>query len=96
MTMKELCSKFMSLLHYVPYIIDEKPKIKRFLSCLPIMFKKRIEYDNPKTLEEAMRKENLCYDQNKNKRENVVFQVFHQLCKVRNEVGLETYCRVPS
>ena len=33
------------------------------------MFKERIKYDNPKTMEEAMRKENLCYDQNKNKRE---------------------------
>ena len=30
-----------------------------------------IEYDNLKALEEAMRKENFCYDQNKNKRENV-------------------------
>ena len=27
MTMKELISKFLSLLRYVPYIIDEKPKI---------------------------------------------------------------------
>ena len=35
------------------------------------MFKERIEYDNPKMLEEAIRKENLFYDQNKNKRENV-------------------------
>ena len=35
------------------------------------MFKERSEYDNPKMLEEAMRKENLCYDQNQNKRENV-------------------------
>ena len=35
------------------------------------MFKERIEYDNPKTLEEAMRKENSCWGQNKNKRENV-------------------------
>jgi len=26
-TMKELCSKFLSLLRYVPYIVDEKPKI---------------------------------------------------------------------
>ena len=68
MTMKELYSKFLSLLHYVPYIIDEKPKMQWFLSCFPIMFKEGIEYDNPKTLEEAMRKENLCYDQNKNKR----------------------------
>ena len=35
------------------------------------MFKEHIEYDNMKTLEEAMRKVNLCYDQNKNKRESV-------------------------
>ena len=67
MTMKELCSKFLSLLRYVPYIIDEKLKIQHFLSCLPLMFKERIKYDNPKSLEEAMRKENLCYDQNENK-----------------------------
>ena len=67
MTMKELCSKFLSLLRYVPYIIDENPKIQHFLSCFPIMFKEQIEYDNPKMLEEVMRKEKLCYDQNKNK-----------------------------
>ena len=35
------------------------------------MFKERIEYDNSKTLEEATRKENFYYDQNKNKRESV-------------------------
>ena len=55
--MKELNSKFLSLLRYVPYIVDEKPKVQRFLSCLPFHIKDRIEYDNPKTLEEAMRKE---------------------------------------
>ena len=71
MTMKELCSKFLSLLRYVPYIIDEKTKIQCFLSCLPLMSKERIEYDNSKNLEEAMRKSNFYYDQNKNKRENI-------------------------
>ena len=35
------------------------------------MFKEQIEYDNLNMLEEAMRKENLCYDQNKNKRETI-------------------------
>ena len=35
------------------------------------MLKEQIEYDNPKALEEVMRKENFCYDQNKNKRKNV-------------------------
>ena len=56
MTMKELCSMFWTLLHYVPYIIGEKTKIQRFLSFFPPMFKEIIEYGNPKTLEEAMRK----------------------------------------
>ena len=35
------------------------------------MFKEHIAYDNLKTLEEATRKENFCYDQNKNKRESI-------------------------
>ena len=67
MNMKELNSKFLSLLRYVPYIVDEKPKVQRFLSCLPYHIKDRIEYDNPKTLEEAMRKSNFCYEQNRKK-----------------------------
>jgi hypothetical protein len=71
MTMKDLCSKFLSLLCYVPYIVDENPKIQRFISCLPHVYKERIEYDNPRTLEEAMRKENFSYEQNKNKNQNV-------------------------
>ena len=62
MTMKELCSKFLRLIRYVPYIIDENPKIQQFFSFLPLMFKEQIEYDNPKKLEEAIRKANLCYD----------------------------------
>jgi len=70
MTMKELCSKFLSLLCYVPYLVDEIPKLQRFISCLPFTFKDRIEYDNPKMLEEAMRKANLCYEKSKNRRDN--------------------------
>ena len=46
--MKELHIKFLILLQYVPYIIDENPNIQRFLSCLPFSFKDIIEYDNPK------------------------------------------------
>ena len=65
MSMKELSSKFLSLLRYVPYIIDENPKIQIFLSCLPTSFKNIIEFDNPKTLEEVMRKADFCYEQSK-------------------------------
>ena len=67
MNMKELNNKLLSLLHYVPYIVDEKPKVQWFLSCLPFHIKYRIQYDNPKTQEEAMRKVNLCYEQNHKK-----------------------------
>ena len=68
--MKELSNKFLSLLRYVPYIIDEKPKIQWFLRCLHASFKERIEFDNPKTLDEAMRKAEFWYEQGK-KRESL-------------------------
>ena len=65
--MKELNNKFLSLLRYVPYIMDENPKVQWFLSCLPFHIKYRIEYDNPKTLKEAMRKAIFFYEQNRKK-----------------------------
>ena len=67
MNMKELNSKFLSLLRYVPYIVDEKPKVQRFLSCLPYHIKDKIEYDNPKNLDEAKRKVNFCYERDRKK-----------------------------
>ena len=67
MTMKDLNSKFLSLLRYVPYLVDEKLKVQQFLSYLPYPIKDRIKYDNLKTIEEAMRKANLCYEQNRKK-----------------------------
>ena len=65
--MKYLNSKFLSFLRYVLYLVYEKPKVHRFLSCSPYHIKDRIEYDNPKTLEEAMRKANFCYQRNRKK-----------------------------
>ena len=65
--MKDLNSKFLSLRRCVPYLVDEKPKVQRFLSCLPYHIKYRIEYDNPKNLEEAMRKANFYFEQNRKK-----------------------------
>ena len=38
MTMDGLITKFLELLHYVPYIKEEKIKIKIFLSFLPTYF----------------------------------------------------------
>ena len=35
MTMDSFINKFLDMLHYVPYIKDEKVKIQHFLGCLP-------------------------------------------------------------
>ena len=56
MNMEELINKFLDLLRFVPYIKEEKVKVKRFLSSLPQDYKDRIEFDNPKTLDEVLRK----------------------------------------
>ena len=56
MNMEELINKFLDLLRFVPYIKEEKVKVQRFLSCLPQAYKDRIKFDNPKTLDEALRK----------------------------------------
>ena len=65
--MKEINNKVLSLLRYIPYIVDEKPKVQQFLSFLFFHIKHRIKYDNPKTLEEAMRKAHFCYEQSHKK-----------------------------
>ena len=72
MSMKQFSSKCLCLLRYVPYIIDENPKTQIFLSFVPTSFKDIIEFHNPKTLQEAMRKAKLCYRQSK-KREIVPY-----------------------
>ena len=65
--MEEYANKFLELLRYVRYIKYEKVKIQRFLSGLPRSYKDRIEFDEPRTLEEATKKAKYCFDQNKGK-----------------------------
>ena len=59
-TMDEYANKFLELLRYVRYIRDEKMKIQWFLSGLPQAYKDRIEFYEPRTLEEAIRKDKYC------------------------------------
>jgi hypothetical protein len=47
---------FLEILRYVPYIKDEKVRIQRFLSELPQSYQGKIEFDEPKTLENTIRK----------------------------------------
>ena len=46
----------MRLLCYIPYLKEEKEKVKRFMNCLPQNYKDKMEFANPKTMEEAIRK----------------------------------------
>jgi hypothetical protein len=52
MNMKE---GFWNLLKYVSFIKDETVKIQRYLSGLPSFISDKIQYDDPKTLEETIR-----------------------------------------
>ena len=60
-----MANKFLELLRYVRYIRDEKVKVQRFLSGLPQSYKYRIEFYEPRTLEEAIRKAKYFYEQSK-------------------------------
>ena len=61
--MEAFVNNFMEMLCYVPYIISEKERIQRFLSCLPLVYKDKIKLIEPKTLEEAIIKAKYCYNQ---------------------------------
>ena len=65
--MEEYANKFLELLRYVRYIKDEKVEIQHFLSGFPQSYKDRIEFYEPRTLEEAIRKAKYCYEQSKGK-----------------------------
>eukprot|EP00253_Pinus_taeda_P035149 PITA_35149 len=66
-TMDDFITRFTSLLRYGPYIRGEKAKVQRFVSSLPASMRERIEFDNPKTMDEAIRKAKICYQQSKQK-----------------------------
>jgi len=57
--MDEFITKFTSLLH--PYIRGEKPKVHWFISSLPLFMKEQLEFENPKTMDEVIRKTLICY-----------------------------------
>eukprot|EP00253_Pinus_taeda_P020164 PITA_20164 len=68
-TMDGFITRFTSLLRYVPYIREEKAKVQRFISSLPAYMRERIEFDNPKSMDEVIRKARICYQQGKQKGE---------------------------
>jgi hypothetical protein len=71
MSIYEYERRFFELLKYVPFIKDDTIKIQRYLSGLPSSISDKIQYDDPKTMEETIRREKCLYDQQK---ENPIFQ----------------------
>jgi len=67
MTMDEYVKKFLDLMRYVDCMKDEKINIQRFLSGFPSFYKDRIQYDEPKSLEVAIRKAKHMYEKSKGK-----------------------------
>jgi hypothetical protein len=61
---------FLELLKYVPFIKDETINIQRCLSGFPSYIGDKIHYDDPKTMEETIRRKKCFYEQ---QRENPNF-----------------------
>jgi hypothetical protein len=63
MTIDEYERRFLELLKYVTFIKDEKVKIQRYLTRLSSFINEKIQYDDPKTLEETISRAKCLYDQ---------------------------------
>jgi hypothetical protein len=61
----------LEVLKYVLFIKDESVKIQRYLSGLSPPIGDRIQYDDPKTMEETIRRGKCLYEQ---QRENPTFR----------------------
>jgi hypothetical protein len=64
MTIDEYERRFLEL-KYVPFIKDEHVKIQMYLSGLPSFISDKIQYDDPKTLEETIRRAKCLYGKQK-------------------------------
>jgi hypothetical protein len=69
LTIDEYINTFLELIRYVPYNKYEKVNMQRFISGLPQSFQDRIEFDEPKTLEDTICKARYFYEQFKNKKQ---------------------------
>jgi hypothetical protein len=65
MTIDEYERRFLELLKYVSFIKDETVKIQRYLSGFSSFISEKIQYDDPNTLEETIRRAKCLYDPQK-------------------------------
>jgi hypothetical protein len=71
MTIDEYERRFLELLKYILFIKQETIKIQRYLSGFPPSINDNIKYDDPKAMEEMIRREECLYEQQK---ENPTFR----------------------
>ena len=71
MSIVEYERRFLELLKYIPFIKYETVKIQRYLSGLPSSIDDKIQYDDPKTMEETITREKCLYEK---QRENPNFR----------------------
>ena len=67
MTIDEYERRFLEFLKYVPFIKDDTIKIQRYLSGIPSPINENIQYDDPKTMEETIRREKCLYEKQRGK-----------------------------
>jgi len=67
MTNDEYTSRFLEPLRYAPYLKEEKAKVKRFINGMPFAYRVWIEFDEPRSLEEAIPKLKHYHEQWKRK-----------------------------
>lgn len=65
MSNEEYTRIFLELLRYVPYLREEKTEVHRYISGFSVSYRDKIEFDEPRSLEEAIRKLKHCYEQSK-------------------------------
>jgi hypothetical protein len=61
MTIDEYERRFLELLKYASFIKEEKVKIERYISWIPSFISDNIQYNDPNTLEETIRRDKLTY-----------------------------------
>jgi hypothetical protein len=65
MTIDEYERRFLDMIKYICFIMGEPVKIHRYLSGLQSFLNEKIKYDDPKTLDETIRRAKCLYDQHK-------------------------------
>jgi hypothetical protein len=62
MIMDEYERRFLQLLRYVGFIKDDNVKIQIFMSGIPSSYSDKIQFDEPRTLDETIRKDKYLYE----------------------------------